>query len=397
MRWVLLRACLATCGTGCSGSTHASQPTGDAGCDANEAGTPPPPLPPWLTSATIFVDGVDVPIGPDCRAEICRHNENTDMTAWNGSIYLVHRTAISQTLGPNSALHVYRSNDGGTTFAQTALIPAPVDRDLRDPSFFQVGGELYVKAITRLPVASARDSNVDSITVVTHSADGATWTPLANASPPQESFWRVKQQGSTYYAAAYHDGDTRVDLFTSTDGLAWTQGAPIYTISSDTPLETELTFMPSGRMLALVRMDGSDAELLGDQGRLRTKICWAAPPYVVFDCSAEFDGQRLDGPLTFFDGARLFVVARKHLQGTGRKRTSLFEIQGTLEGGPISVVELGELPSAGDTSYAGVATVDAGHVLLSWYSGDLAADRPWVLAMFDATNIWLGTVDLTKL
>jgi hypothetical protein len=28
-------------------------------------------------------------------------------------------------------------------------------------------------------------------------------------------------------------------------------------------------------MLALVRMDGTDAELLGDQGRLRTKICWS--------------------------------------------------------------------------------------------------------------------------
>ncbi len=42
-------------------------------------------------------------------------------------------------------------------------------------------------------------------------------------------------------------------------------------VSADTPLETELTFMPSGRMLALARMDGTDAELLGDQGRLRTK------------------------------------------------------------------------------------------------------------------------------
>jgi hypothetical protein len=31
------------------------------------------------------------------------------------------------------------------------------------------------------------------------------------------------------------------------------------------------------------------------------------------------------------------------------------------------------------------------------YSGDLQADRPWVLAMFDLTSIWLGTVDMTRL
>jgi hypothetical protein len=364
--------------------------------DGSDA-SPPLVLPAWLSRAGIFVDGQPIPIFTDCRSQICRHNENTDMIVWGGGIYLVHRTAVSQTLGPDSALHVYRSSDGGMTFTETARIPAPVDRDLRDPAFFQVGGELYMKAITRLPVDSSRDSNVDSISVVTHTSDGASWAPLANAGPEQYSFWRVRQQGATYYTAAYHDGDTRVDLFTSTDGATWTQGAPIYTVSADTPLETELTFMPSGRLLALVRMDGTDAELLGDSGRLRTKICWALPPYSTFDCSTELDGERLDGPVTFFYGSRLCVIARKHLQGTGKKRTALFELTGTLEGGPLSIMEWGELPSAGDTSYAGVAAVDSTHALLSWYSGNLAADRPWVLGMFDATDIWLGALDLTKL
>jgi len=83
--------------------------------------------------------------------------------------------------------------------------------------------------------------------------------------------------------------------------------------------------MPSGKLLALVRMDGTDAELLGDMGRLRTKICWA------------------------------------------------------------------------DTSYAGVATIDADHSLLSWYSGNLQKDEAWVTAMFDITDIWQGTLDFTKL
>src|SRR5262249_19092049 len=109
------------------------------------------------------------------------------------------------------------------------------------------------------------------------------------------------------------------------------------------------------------------------------------------------DGERLDGPLSFFVGPRLFVVARRHLQGTGRKRTALFEITGTLEGGPIAIAEKGDLPSAGDTSYAGIAFTDPTHATVSWYSGDLAQDEPWVLGMFALTDIWLGAIDFSKL
>ena len=132
--------------------------------------------------------------------------------------------------------------------------------------------------------------------------------------------------------------------------------------------------MPGGKMLALVRMDGTDAELLGDQGRLRTKICWGNPPYTSFSCPAEFDGQRLDGPLTFFWDGRLFVVARKHLQGDGQEaHEPLRDPRRLRRRRQLTIGEWGELPSAGDTSYAGVVQLDATHVLLSWYSGDLAA------------------------
>jgi hypothetical protein len=100
----------------------------------------------------------------------------------------------------------------------------------------------------------------------THSEDGATWSELAAIGPPAQSFWRIKQSAGTYYTASYEDGDRAVSLFSSTDGLAWKRGATIYAKSEDTPLETELVFMPSGRLLALVRVDGTNRELLGDAG-----------------------------------------------------------------------------------------------------------------------------------
>ena len=34
---------------------------------------------------------------------------------------------------------------------------------------------------------------------------------------------------------------------------------------------------------------------------------------------------------------------------------------------------------------------------ITWYSGDLVADRPWVLAMFDLTDIWKGVIDMGML
>ena len=390
-------ASLASAGFGCTSSKAVpSAVAASAPVDPEDGPEDAGVLPAWLSGAKVVVAGPD-DTSLDCRAVICRHNENTDLVAWNGAIWLIHRTAVSQVLGPNSALHVYRSIDDGTTFTETARIDAPLDRDIRDPHFYVVGGRLHVKALARLAVLSERDSNVDTLAMEMHSDDGVAWSNFTPIGPKGQSFWRIKEHAGTYFTAAYEDGDKAVTLFSSTDGLAWTKGPLVYGTSADTPLETELVFMPSGKLLALVRMDGSENELLGDQGRLRTKVCWADAPYTAFDCPDEIAGQRLDGPVAFFAGERLFVIARKHLQGTGKKRTSLFELGGHLAGGPLSIKEWGELPSAGDTSYAGVAMRSDGKALVTWYSGRLAKDEIWLLGMIEPTSVWQGVIDLTKL
>jgi hypothetical protein len=347
----------------------------------------------WLEDAHILVDGYDE-TNTDCRTGLCGHDENTDLAIYDGATYLVHRTAESQILGPNSSLRVSRSDDHGKTWTLLAVIPAPVDRDIRDPSFYVIDGQLAIKAITRLPVSSTRDSNVDSITVNTVSSDGGTtWSPLAPIGPETWSFWRVRDDADgVHYSAAYEDGDLSVKLFSSVDGQTWTPGAVIYDAAADTPLETELIF-GAGGVTALVRMDGTNDELLGSTGRLRTKVCTAAPPYASFACSGELDGVRLDGPVAFADGDRTFVIARKHLLGVdNKKRTALYELTG--DGG---IVEHGEFPSAGDTSYAGVAPISGDRFLVTYYSSNLHEDPPWARAMFGPTDIWQATIDLSQL
>lgn len=348
-----------------------------------------------LQDARVLVPGVGV-AQHDCRAGVCQHNENTDLVRYRGALYLVHRTAESQVLGPNSSLRISRSTDGGASWTLQAVIPALEGRDLRDPHFYEVNGELFIKAITRLPYTSFRDAGTASISVATHSADGASWAPLQAIGPTGWSFWRPRQHAGTWYSAAYADGDQSVSLFSSADGLNWAKGADLYTVSADTPLETELMFTAQG-LLALVRMDGTDQELLGTKGRLRTKVCRAQAPYAVFDCSEEIGDQRLDGPLALSWNGRLFVVARKHLGAEGRKRTSIFELLGNPDAGPLQAVERLELPSAGDTAYAGGVMLDGNRILLSWYSSDRKRDPDWVLGQLSGSDIWLATVDLSQL
>src|SRR3954470_10823261 len=199
----------------------------------------------WLDDPHIIVDGLHA-LDEDCRSGICIHNENTDLTVFQGATYLVHRTAESQILGPNSSLRVSRSDDHGKTWNLLAVLPAVDDRDLRDPCFYEIDGQLAIKALTRLPVVSSRDSNVDTIAVGAVSPDGGrTWSPLAPIGPTTWSFWRIRDDASgLHYNAAYEDGDRRVDLFSSADGTAWTRVSTIYDVADDTPLETELVFAP---------------------------------------------------------------------------------------------------------------------------------------------------------
>ncbi|MFI5301452.1 MAG: hypothetical protein ACHREM_25475, partial [Polyangiales bacterium] len=195
------------------------------------------------------------------------------------------------------------------------------------------------------------------------------------------------------------DGDQAVYMFTSPDGLAWTKGAKVYDVSADTPLETELVFVPSGKLLALVRTDGDNDHLMANVAPIKTKVCWASPPYSTFDCPTQIDGQRLDGPLAFYWNSRLFVVARRQILDPTRyrKRTALFELTGALDGGDVGITWWGDLPSAGDTSYAGYAMIDATHAIVSWYSGDVVEDLDWLPSMLGPTNIWLGTIDFSTL
>jgi hypothetical protein len=73
-----------------------------------------------------------------------------------------------------------------------------------------------------------------------------------------------------------------------------------------------------------------------------------------------------------------------------RKRTSLFLIdEGRLR-------YLSDLPSAGDTSYAG-AVIRGEELIASYYTSPPERDVTWVLGMFRPSNIRMACIDLPAL
>ena len=75
-----------------------------------------------------------------------------------------------------------------------------------------------------------------------------------------------------------------------------------------------------------------------------------------------------------------------------QKRTALFLVKENAEG----LIHLTDLPSCGDTSYAGVAIAD-GKVFISYYTNDPRRDYPWLLGMLLPTRIQIAEIEIGKL
>ena len=73
-----------------------------------------------------------------------------------------------------------------------------------------------------------------------------------------------------------------------------------------------------------------------------------------------------------------------------RKRTALFSVS---ESG---LAHLTDLPSSGDTSYAGVVIRDDA-LYVCYYTSDIHRDPIWLVGMLDASSIRMARLSLTSL
>ncbi len=346
------------------------------------------------------------------------HNENTEMIRVRSRILLVFRGGEEGQVGSARArIKIFESRDHGRTFALLSEVNAnnlPDGRDIRDPKLVEIGGRLFLYAISRLPGFHYRDLGGQAWTIRAESTDGGrTWTPPvrtyqdvdASGAETFWGFWRYttrpyKEAGKrrrTLFATGYQDFDTAVGLFASDDGVAWEKRATIIASYNDVPSEAELQFFGDNheQAVALVRLDNQD--ILGDG---QTAICTSHDPFVTWECGRRIE-QRLDGPTwvvhRFHGRERSFVFARKHLPCTF-KRTAVYELRGDLTdpAAPIEVCEIQELKSSGDTAYTALAPLTRNRSLLAWYSSAVDQELPWFQGISSPSDIWLADVDFRR-
>ncbi len=319
------------------------------------------------------------------------HNSNTDMIAWGEELLLVHAASPWHLGSTRSRLMVKRSRDG-RRWETLATLRVP-GRDIRDPKLAVIGGRLFLYALPNEGLAATPTG-----TALSTSDDAREWSDFEPVGPPGWLFWRPKSPdgGRTWYVAAYWHAHGESILLRSSDGREWERVSTIH--RGDGNDETALEFLPDGRLLATARLEVTPDRLLGN-ANASTAIAVAEPPFEKWS-TVHSRVTRLDGPVLFTHAGQVFAVARSQYGRRGpltrlgglysRKRTALFRVE------PERLVHLSDLPSAGDTSYAGVVLRD-GELWIDYYTSRIDRDYPWLLALFLPTDIRMAKLPLAAL
>jgi hypothetical protein len=318
------------------------------------------------------------------------HNSNTDMIFWRDRFWLVHAASPYHMGTPKSRLVIRRSSDARHWEVVARLQVA--GKDIRDPKFAPIGDRLLLYALSNEGFFATPEGSVVSV-----SEDGVRWSEFSPVGPRGWLFWRPKSaDAATWYVPAYWRDHGKSILLRSRDGLEWEQVSTIYEGEGND--ETAIEFLPDGRILATARLEVTPDTLRGN-ANASTLLAVAAAPFEPWSYQKS-RVTRLDGPVLFSHAGRVFAVAR-HQDGSrgfltrlggvwSRKRTAVYEVS------PERLVHLSDLPSAGDTSYAGVVLRE-GFLYTDYYTSHIERDYPWLLGMFLPTDIRMARISLASL
>jgi hypothetical protein len=313
------------------------------------------------------------------------------MILWRGDFLLVHDARPYHFGSPAARIVVRRSHDGHH-FEELARLQLP-GRDIRDPKLAVIGGRLFLYALPNSGVMATPEG-----TVLATSDDAIHWTPFEPVEPAGWLFWRPKSPdgGATWYVAAYWYEHGKSILLRSNDGRRWERVSVIH--DGDGNDETDIEFLPDGRLLATARLEIVPDTILGNAGG-HTAIAVAAPPFTHWT-TEHSRITRLDGPNLVSVHGKTYAVGRYQPGPQGvltrmggalsRKRTALYQVE------PGRLVRLSDLPSSSDTSYAGVVERD-GALYVDYYTSRIDRDWPWLIGMALRTDIRMARIPIEAL
>ncbi len=321
------------------------------------------------------------------------HNSNTDMIEWNGKFYISYVSSPFHFGNDASVLHVKRSGDKGSTWQEVDQFNPPGE-DIRDPKFAVIGDRLFLYALKNTSFVAE-----PYLSIYAYTENGREWTDFQSvAGVDGWLFWRPKtRDGITYYNTAYWWDHGKSVLLKSTDGIRWDIVSTVHEGGRND--ETEIEFLPDGRMLTTARLEYGQGEVVFGDPKGATLITVSNPPYTTWTPGVESLVTRLDGPYLFSYHGRVYAVGRFQPnpskegpltdQGSilAPRRTSLFEVR---ENG---LAYLTDLPSAGDTSYVGLV-IDGDTAYASYYTSPIDHDYVWILGMLSPSAVRMAKIDL---
>lgn len=275
------------------------------------------------------------------------HNAFTDLIRFHDQWYCAFREGQSH-VSDDGCLRVIRSPEG-SDWVSVAHMHWD-GGDVRDAKLsVTADGQLMLNGAVRLLQPLGEDRH-QSITWL--SRYGENWSG-AYACPTGLGTWRwsATWTGGVGYSFGYSGRDSRGTLYRTLDGKHW-EAVVRNSFPAGYSNETSIAFAPDGTAHCLLRRDPRDG------GPGTAQLGKAVSPYDAWTWTDL--GVRLGGPkMIHLDDGRLLATVRLH----DPARTTLCEVKAE-EG---SVTPVLDLPSGGDTSYAGMV-VHQSELWISYYS-----------------------------
>ena len=341
-----------------------------------------------------------------------RSNNNLDVVRHDGRTWLALRTAPSHFASTAARIEVLVSDDEGASWTLDRTIA--VGRDVREPRFASWQGRLLLYWFT----AGTRGTRFEPDVIWVSERDADGWDEPEAISPPDCVVWRVRPVDDRLCMTVYRGAGSlftanpvplTVELWVSDDGRRWAPADPLHPAVHVGGAEAEFIQLPDGRVTAVVRKEGPEGGWGSDIA--------LAPHFDPTTWITRHDPRKFDSPYLFLDDGRPHLVARRQVAFGGRydlglrflpdglrtkvdqlaywltpKRTALYRI----DPDALTATWLADLPSAGDTAFAGsIPTADGrGHLVFNYSSPPQHRWWPWVLGQLRPTHISVVEVHL---
>lgn len=333
---------------------------------------------------------------PNLPAEVkTRHsNNNLDVIEFEGRFYVGFRTAPNHFASKKTKLYVLSTTDFSNWQYETEVFK---ESDLREPRFFSRNDTLFFMFFNGGKKKFRFEPNgiyQMYYTAGKWSADTEMDLPLGYVP------WRIKPHNGLFYLSTYEgineyklEEPCETRFFTSHDGFNWKPLSEKPQIDHPrASAEAAFVFDDSGDLWGIARLEFDGSYIYhADNNDLATWETWYSP-------------HKFDSPIMFTNQGRIFIIARRNLDGDGtfhrkegkykknllryslrKKTTALYQLDTENK----ALLHIKDFESTGDCAFPGIAQInDSTYYVLNYSSNIKKRKKAWLIGQLGKTFIY---------